>query len=416
MFAGLDVMKSAGRVDLSLVDLGASPWRNDPQCTGCHASLDPVAGAFQHWTNCYGLADVRYFEERYCDGPWFPEADMYPPGVAAGDENRLSAEQMPAALAHLAAHTVARPAFARAIAAHVFATLLGRAPLEAPVDPGDPDFGARQAAFERDRATIDDLGRAFADAGLDFEVLVTTIVRTEAFRARTTRQSEDDPRLAGLGGGALIEPERLHRKVEALFGVPYGLALSEAPGAVHSLRDPPYPLLSLHRFRLLAGGIDSRRIRSRARFAGSVSLAVVERMALEMTCRYAAWDLARPVADRVLFPGLEAGAADATPAAERRTLQRLHDRFLGERLADDAPALDEAHARLLDFRAAGAQGLAAGRIARDLSAECRAETHFATGEVLPGERRITTDPTYAIRAWQAYLVSLMTDPRFYLEP
>ncbi|MCB9551048.1 MAG: hypothetical protein H6705_04025 [Myxococcales bacterium] len=411
LFRGIDVMKSAARLDLSQIDFAAFPWRNDPQCVGCHAAIDPIAGAFQHWTNCYDVADVRYYEERYCGGDWFGEHDMFPPGVGPGEADRLGPAALPTALQQLARATVARPDFARAIAAHVYLSLLGQAPIALPADgPPPPGLAAAQAAQE---AAIDALGRGFHESGLDFTRLVLDVVATPAFRARSAR-GDDLTAATGLGGGGWVQPELLHRKVEALFGAPWASEGALAADAI-SRRDPPFPLLSLHRLRILAGGIDSRNLTRRVRVPGALPLAVAERLALEMSCRMTAWDFAQPAAARRLFVGVDAATPVDDPAAIE-ALRHLHAQFLGERLASDDPELAATHAVLVEVQRDIAEAIAAGDEPAALPPACRAELHYATGEMLPAERRIVDDPDGTLRAWQAVLVYLMSDHRFLFEP
>ena len=85
-FLGFDIMQSVPRLDLSTIDFAADPWRKNPVCTGCHATLDPVAGAFQNWTNCFSGQGIRYYRpgERYCQGAWYPDGTMFPPGTGQG--------------------------------------------------------------------------------------------------------------------------------------------------------------------------------------------------------------------------------------------------------------------------------------------------------------------------------------------
>lgn len=419
MFRGIDVMKSAARIDLSQLDVANFPWRNDPQCVGCHTAIDPIAGAFQHWTNCYGLGDVKYFEERYCGGDWFPEHDMLPPGVGPGEADRLSADALPTALQHLAQATVARPDFARAMASHVYLSLLGQTAITLPSEGEVPAGLAAAQAVQQ--GAIDALGRRFYEGGLNFKQLVLDVVHSPAFRARAVRDATADLAPAtGLGGGTWVGPERLHRKLLSIFGAPWGEEGSLATDRVRR-EDPPFELLSIYRMRLLAGGIDSRNLTRRVRVPGALPLAVAERMALEMSCRMTAWDFAQPAAERRLFVGGDAEAPlDAeTPLddpAVVAALRHLHERFLGERLAADDPEIAESHALLQAVQADLAEQITRGSLPTELPPPCRAERHFATGEELPAARHITDDASGNLRAWQALLVYLMSDHRFLFEP
>lgn len=413
MFRGLDVMKSAARIDLSQLDVAHFPWRNDPQCVGCHTAIDPIAGAFQHWTNCYGVYHVKYFEERYCGGDWFPEHDMLPPGVGPGEADRLSADALPTALQHLAQATVARPDFARAMASHVYLSLLAQTAIALPTEGEVPaGLAAAQAAQQE---AIDALGRRFYEGGLNFKQLVLDVVHSPAFRARAVREATADITPAtGLGGGTWVAPELLHRKLLSIFGAPWGEEGSLADDRVRR-EDPPFELLSIYRMRLLAGGIDSRNLTRRVRVPGALPLGVAERMALEMSCRMTAWDFAQPAPDRRLFIGVDAETPLDDPAVVA-ALRHLHERFLGERLAADDPEIAESHALLQTVQADLAAQITRGSLPTELPPPCRAERHYATGAELPAARHITDDPNGNLRAWQALLVYLMSDHRFLFEP
>jgi len=44
-FLDFDIMKAAPRIDAATIDLNDNPTKNNPQCIGCHARIDPLAGA-----------------------------------------------------------------------------------------------------------------------------------------------------------------------------------------------------------------------------------------------------------------------------------------------------------------------------------------------------------------------------------
>jgi hypothetical protein len=421
IFLGRDVMRSSPRLDLSTVDFAKSPWKYDPQCTGCHAAIDPVAGAFQHWTNCYDIAQVQYYSTRYCGlGPWFAESDMFAPGVGTGDANKLAANDLPTALFHLGTATARDPGFARAVASHVFTSLTGHARLSAPEDPTAPSYAALDAAYEAQSKQIEALAQDFAASGFDFKKLVLAIVRSPAFRiVDADREGRDE--LTAMGGGSMTGPESLHRKIVATLGVPWTVA-GGASQAKPSVVDPPHHLLSLQKLRVLAGGIDSYNVRKRALLPSTLNAALSRRMALELSCHSTAYDFALPSAQRVLFPHVDrsllpsgnASAADQAPIL--LNLQHLHQRLLGETLTLDAPELLASYQLLSDLQKEGAAAVTAGQLPTSLTAPCDARSRFATGEMLPAAQQFSTDPSYSVRAWQGLVAYLLMDYRFTFEP
>jgi hypothetical protein len=414
-FLNHDIMRTAARIDFSTVDFTANPWRNDPACTACHARLDPVAGLFQNWTDCYDNPSYQYFRPsmRYCgDRPWWPADTMFPPGLREGQV--MPAEQIPRALEHLAASIVADPGFAQAMVRHVFAGLMGRPILDAPQNAADPDFAALQRAYDAQRAALDALAVDFAASRFDTKRLITAIVRTPYFRAADVDVA-GRAELTGAGGGTLTPPEVLHRRIASLLGQGWGEALSATREDAPSTS--PYYLLGYDKARYHAGGVDSRTPGQRLLAPSGLTASVSARMAYEMACRAVPLDFARPAAMRRLFPDVErtvAPTGDPTRADQQgilRALARLHDLLLGERLTPGDAELRETYALFTQLYNDQRAQLAAGRSA-DLG-PCRSVTNYATGERVTGG--LTDDPQGTVRAWQGVVSYLLMDYRFLFE-
>ena len=419
-FLDRDVMKSFTRLDLSTIDLTKSPWRYDPQCTSCHATIDPVAGAMQHWTNCYDIQEVQYYAQRYCSGPtWYPDSDMFQPGTGPGAAAALTPAQLPTAMAVLANTTVADANFARAVATLAFVDLTGHPALDPPADPTSPDYAGLDAAYNLQASTIDTLSQGFIASNFDFKKLLIAVVKTPAFRA----QNADKPgrlELTALGGGTITTPEILDRKIASVVGAPWmspGGLSNPAP----SLYDPPGWLSSLQKFRILAGGIDSNNVLNRQRNSGALSVSVVQRMALEIACQYTAWDFAQDAASRNLFPSVErsvvagGSAADLSQQPIIANLKYLHQRFWGESPADGDPELTASYQLLASLQAQGAADILAGKQSPNLSAACAAKFNSATGMLLPQNRQFSDDANYMVRAWQGLIAYLLMDYKFMSE-
>ncbi len=195
----------------------------------------------------------------------------------------------------------------------------------------------------------------------------------------------------------------LHRKIAATLGGPW-----RDPSAAPTLRDPPDYLLSLQRYRIFAGGIDSLGVRQRARMPGSVSTSVATRMALELACDRTAADFAKDRSQRLLFPLVDPdlapsgdpGAPDQKPILD--DLRHLHARLWGETASADDPEILESYRLLADLQKNGAAAVAACSESRDLLPACAA-------------KKVTADPSYTVRAWQGLVAYMLMDYRFLSE-
>ncbi|MBT9560916.1 MAG: hypothetical protein IV100_33130, partial [Myxococcales bacterium] len=430
-FLAFDIMKSAPRIDASAVDLNDTPTLKNEQCTGCHSQIDPVAGMFQNQDEC-GYDDAVYYQppgspkNNACDDAgWVPATEMFPPGVAPAPAEPLALEDRPRALEALAAHIVSQPAFADAMTLHVYSALIGRRPLQAPADPTQPGFAELDAAATYEASELARLSTIFQESGQQLGPLIVAIVMSPTFRAAAA----DKPgrvELVGLGGGVLTTPENLNRKITATTGVIWQVhgataALNTGYQRVgrHDRTNDAYLLLR-EQLKTLYGGMDGsfQGVKTRQTEPSTLTAAIVEHMALEVSCLATARDFDKAPAERLLFPDVslsllpsgDPSAADQAPIV--KTLQRLHRRLLGEHLEADAPELLASYALLTELQQQGAARIAAGQESEDLERPCSTDIDVATGVVSAG---MTTDPTYVIRAWQGLLSYLLMDDHFVLE-
>lgn len=415
-FLDFDIMKNAPRLDLSTVDVSAHPSRNNPQCTGCHAQIDPVAGAFMNWTRCFSSPPRHYTLDDKggsCGAAgWYPDAEMFPPGVGAGAANQLSPGDKPKALERLAAHIVTQPGFDRAMVRHFFVGLTGRPMLEAPQDVSTPGYANLDAAFEAQQDSFDALVADFVAGGRRLKPLIKAIVATPYFRA-VNAEASDRVELKGMGGGVWLPPEVLHRKLTAVLGAPWIEIFQNSP--VYRARADGL-LLQRYRMRLFWGGIDSDAVLTRQQLPGGLSAAGSERMALEMACEHTARDFARAPSDRRLFRYTEVAQvpsgdrADPSQAGIVQTLQHLHERVLGERLGANDPELIASYELLSSVRAAGAAAVGAGQVPATLDKLCGGHIDLYTGA--GAATAAPNDAAFVLRAWQAVLSYMLMDYRF----
>jgi len=367
---------------------------NDPQCTVCHATMDPVAGLFQNF-------DVNGHLSAPENG-WFP--DLAPPGFA---RESLPMEGRDNPLRWLAEQTVTDARFALAMAHTVYEGFAGSEPLRPVTDRLDVEG---REAYNAQRAQFDRIAAQFAADNFDFRTLVTDLFMSDLFRA--TGPGTASPGLVASAGSAhYLTPEELDLKITAALGIPWRSRWDRRT----NLSDT---------YRLLYGGIDSNGTVVRLRAPNGIMINIADRMATEMACRAVPQDFVVERESRRLFPyvqptyvpefddGLE---LPEVVALIRQNIQHLHYRLLGEELELDDPEIDATYALFYDLWRDGETGVDNDTVREDLASSCRATNDPFTNAEYPQARRVTNDPEYAIRAWMGVVAYLLTDYRFLSE-
>jgi hypothetical protein len=172
------------------------------------------------------------------------------------------------------------------------------------------------------------------------------------------------------------------------------------------------------------GGINSDDITRRITTPNGLMASVVQRMSTEVACGSVAQDFVRPRAERKLFPYVDhsyqpedANGFPIPGAVEAiyENIRFLHGWLLGEWLPHGHVDLEESYSLFYDTWMEGNEALASGAVGETLISTCQASKDQATGLKLPNDKRITADPVYTVRAWQAVLTYLMSDYRFIYE-
>lgn len=428
-FLDFDIMKAAPRIDASAVDLENNPTLRNPQCTGCHQLLDPLAGMYLNQDEC-GYEDNVFYQppgsRKYnaCpDRGWVPATEMFAPGTAAGMASQLAAQDRPRALEVLGAHLASQRGFAKALVGHVAAGLWSRPLLIPPTDTTLPNYAALDAAAAAEHAELERLTDRFVAAGFRLPALVLDVVKTPQFRAGNADRA-GRLELNGLGGGTLVTPELLDRKLRSALGLSWsahGWAVSGDTGyqrlGRHDGTDDAY-LLQRERLKTLYGGMDGSfsGVKSRQRAPSSLSAAIIEHLALEGSCLAVVRDFDLPAGQRRLFPLVEKTRAPQSATADGpilQTLVTLHARLLGVRTTADSADVQELYALLSDVQRTGAMAVTARSESATLERPCTGDIDVATGRTVMGGT--TRDDAYVIRAWQAVVAALLLDPRFTLE-
>jgi hypothetical protein len=428
-FMDFDIMKAAPRIDAAAVDLEDTPTVKNMQCVSCHALLDPLAGMYLNQDEC-GYEDAVFYmppgapKNNACPNRgWTRPMDMFQPGVGAGTPNALMDADRPRALEVLGAHVAAQRGFAKSMVTHVATSLWGRPLLVPPTDTSLPEYAALDAAAAFEARELERLTDRFVAGGLRLPPLVLEIVKGQTFRAGNA-DALGRLELTGLGGGTLVTPEVLDRKLRSTLGLTWsahGWAVSGDTGyqrlGRHDGTHDAY-LLQRERLKTLYGGMDGSQlgVKTRSRFASSLTAAVIEHLALEASCIAVTRDFDAPTAQRALFPLVEktfVPTGMAGPDANvLETIRALHLQLLGARVTTGSADVQELYTLLRDVQRTGVAAIAAGTERAALERPCASDLELSTGQPRTGTTR---DDAYVIRAWQAVIATLLLDPRFTLE-
>jgi hypothetical protein len=299
---------------------------NNQNCNVCHATMDPVAGAFQdygdngYYKQSFGGMDAldsnyKFPTDRstklYVTGDtWY--RDMRAPGF-----NQLTAND-PNSLRWLAQQIVADERFASAAVRFWWPSVIGRELLKRPEVATDGDYQARLAAFDAQEATIATLATKFTQSGLKVKSLLVDMLMSEWFRAQSidpakaTAVQVQAHGIAGLGNEKLLTPEQLARKTRSLTGFNWASFKDSneetiMPGLVEN-------------YGLYYGGIDSNGITRRTRDMTPLMSTVAMSMALESSCPIVYGEFILPDAQRKLFGGI---SELLTPVYEGSRLQTV---------------------------------------------------------------------------------------------
>lgn len=394
LFLASDILEFADRPIDPTVSTAHNPTLNDPQCTVCHTTMDPVAGLFQNWDDRGRL--------RPPDEGWYP--DLAPPGF--GDD-LLPPERRSDALRFLAEHTVSDSRFGMSVVEHMYEGVIGRA-VRSPVAVSDDDDGnpLDRDAFHAQRELLDQVAAGFESEDYDLKVVIADLILSDAFRAVGAGDAPS-AELLDAGTSRLRTPEQLNRTIDTIFGYPW----RNNPG------DRDY---LLNDFELLYGGIDSDGITSRMTQPNGIMANIGMRMGTELACRMVPRDFVLRAEDRRLFPFVEVSftpeTEDGFPVPQVEGLIRENMRYLlwhvlGEDVPADHEEIDAMYTLFFETWQEGEALVEAGEISENMPWTCQARSNYWTGEDF-NDRRLQADPEYTVRAWMAVIAYLVTDYRF----
>ena len=380
-FLGIDVLELAPRSsDAAAVQAKfAVPTMQAPECVVCHKIVDPVAGCFQDYWKFEGIYGPR-------KGGWFK--DMFQPGF---EGENLPEDQRWRALQWLGEKTAKDPRFATAMVEHVYYILTGRKVLKMPKDLEDPMYAARLRAYQEQRKTTEAIAVQFAKDGFNLKDAFKGWIASDFYRADGLSTAHADParsaELEDLGIVRMLAPEQVERKINAVFGRPWGKLTDQ--------------------MAMLYGGIDSKEVTERAADPSGAMGAIQRIMANDVACRETAFDFSLDPSKRVLFPEIEPDVLPGVSAERdlriRKAIAYLHQRILGRYDAPDSPEVDRSF-----------------KLFSEIIADAAKNPHLEKSEIYScrqggGEHGPTPDPYYTIRAWRSVVTYLLRRPEFLYE-
>lgn len=407
-FLDVDVMLLGIR-PLTTTDIaGDNPTMNDPTCTSCHTTVDPIAGLFQNWDD---QGQYRPPEQGW-------HKDMFPPGYG-GEQYKASNGQEP--LRWLAERVVKQPGFVRATVNTMYKGLIGDETLSVPeADENTPEGAAALAAFDAQQAVLREIGTRFKDSNYNLKTVVKGIILSPYFRARNIKEdapAERDLDYASIGMGRLLTPEMLNRKIKTV------LALDRYWGEPGRL-EPDYYLLNEDRYLIYYGGIDSVSTLTRITQPNGMQVNVARRMSNELACRAVALDFSQPRKGRALFPSVDVGTVPETvdddfaeegPAVGEivANMIYLHDRLLDEQVGPNDEELLRTYSLFMETLRDGRDQMAQGKVSAALPQECQGTRDLWAGKTVKGG--IQNDDQYTVRAWMAVVSYMLADYKFLYE-
>lgn len=376
-FLGIDLMQLAPRgTDASAVAAKyETPTMQAAECVVCHKVMDPVAGMFQDF-NFEGNLGPR-------KQGWYN--DMFQAGFE--DENLPSTERW-RAQQWLAERAIRHPRFPIAMVEHVYSILFGRKVLQPAEDIGSPMFGANRRAYLAQRRMIENVAKQFADSSFNLKTAFKALIISDFYRADGLATVAEHPQrraeLDDVGVVRLLGPEQLERKLQAVFGKPWGRLGKE--------------------LKILYGGIDSITVTERNADPSGAMGAIQRIMANDVACNHVAKDFRLEPSQRLLFSKIEPSVLptdDASVQQIRQAIVSLQQRILGQDRPLDHPEVEHAFQLFV--------GMLADAKAQ-VSFEPR-ENYFCGGR----EEFRVSDPDYTIRAWRGVVTYLLRQHEFLYE-
>jgi hypothetical protein len=196
-----------------------------------------------------------------------------------------------------------------------YESLFGRKPIIAPLD-GDQN---QRLAFDAQNQLFEEIGQSFRASGHDFKNMLSELILSPWFRARTIDSNNNNrSELTDLGMARILTPEQLNRKILAIFGKTWN------------------QLLGNNDYYLTYGAFNSGELDTRNTQLSSLMSSMIDLLSYELTCELVRDDFNKNINDRNLFPFINTNdTPNSNEEAIRKNLVHLHNLILGESLDEN---------------------------------------------------------------------------------
>ncbi len=374
------------------------PTMDNPGCAVCHDVMDPMAAGFQNFAPnnrfrpngtgamAHSLPQVylannyptdakgnRYYQD---NDNWYRDAKA--PGY--GSTPMPMGYNNPGAEQWLGQQIANDPRFALGMTHFMYKGLTGREPLRAPADTSGPEAAGRLAAYNAQHDDFNQVAQSFAAGGYKIKDLLVGLMMSKSLRATGvtgTVTTERASSLAEIGGGKLLTATMLNQKLAGLVG-------SGAPELNNAFAGAALGYTNFN-------GIDRN---SRQTDFTSTQVSVGDQIVVRNSCRWTMADFNKPMATRMLFPGVSMTDTPVSKASSDKILVNLT--YLMKRLwLQDVTTSDPEVQRVYDMMAA-----------------VYADRANQSPMPLSCELNDGNDPTYSGRMWSAAVMYMITDPKF----
>ncbi|KMT65601.1 DUF1588 domain-containing protein [Catenovulum maritimum] len=323
-FLGLDIEKSAARTtDPEALSDNNNPTLNNSNCTVCHQTLDPLAGAFQNYgdegfyrDSIGGLDSLPNSYKRIYDediGRWIAN-ELYQDGdtwysdmLVPGFENDI-APTSETSLSWVATQITQDERFASATVKFWWPAIFAAEVAQAPSVETDQNYQSQKVLFEAQSDFISEQAENFINSNMNLKSLLADLIVSDWFRLSTLDRENANPNaaeaLTQVGTERLLTPEELAAKTKSLTGFEWGIS---------QYRDVNY---LMDDYLIYYGGMDSDAVTERAREVNSVMANVAATHAIEASCPIVISEFNQVAEARKLFTYVE---PDVVPGAEFST-------------------------------------------------------------------------------------------------
>ena len=312
-FLNIDIEKSSQRpTDAQALADTNNPTMNNANCTVCHSTLDPIAGAFQNWNefDLYrsqnGLDSLDQFYKYPEDGSnslyqkgdtWY--RDMREPGLF-----EFKIKNNDSTLQDLADLIVAEDAFYDAAVKFWWPAIFGHEMLDKPVIETDTDYDNRLIAYSLQQASLEEFS-SILKSSKNLKQMLVRMIRSPW---STVTALDESLSLIGLSEASITEYQLLNplqyvNKTKSLTGFVSGRTLEDVEDVNYTPYQSGGELTGT--YNLIYGGHDSRNVTDRSDNLTALTLDVVLKQAADLACPVTAIDFHRDADKRLAFKGID---------------------------------------------------------------------------------------------------------------